>query len=449
MKGLFELRHERNSLIAKAEGIMNAAKGAGREMTREEAAEVDGFLDQAKALAPAIQESENVNTILQYDPRKLAMGALVRRGEQDPARAAAQNPIPQSIAHPKEVALKRSFSAWSKRVVGNLTGMPQADDAYNPAIEATSPSGAISIGTGTNLDSVNFAIPTEVLPFQKSYLEFSPFEKANSWVISTQHMRPINLPVISAGTPPSSYSEGAGPAQGPTGSTPFGMSGFTFGAQKFIRQVIATWESLQSTETPLQPAIIDELLASMANVLTQRTTQQLYAALTTPPNYTIPTGGLPPCQIGGSGVQADNYGLMTSLRHSLPEGFEDPNDCCWMLSRNTLAIIRNTRASTSGVVMFDPEEDTILGRRYVTNEYFDTVCGAGFICYGNWRRGAWLRRTPMLTRVLQELYFLNSEVGYLITSWHDAHFLAELVGASQPPTWQPLFFAVLPSGSLP
>jgi HK97 family phage major capsid protein len=289
------------------------------------------------------------------------------------------------------------------------------------------------------LDSVNFAVPTQILPFMKSYFAFSPFEKAGATIISTDHMRNVNVPVVAAGAPPSSYAEAQGPASGASGSQPFGLSGFTMGAHKRSRQVIASYESLQSTEVPMQPIIIDELLASIANVQTSDATTALNAAL---------TGASSTLQITGSGVQADNYGQLTALRHALVEGLEDPNDCCWMLSRNSLAIIRNSRASTSGVVMFDPESDTILGRRYVVNEYFDSTCGAGFVAYGNWKRGAYLRRTPLLTRVLQELYWLNNEIGFLVTSWADNHFLAELVGVAQPPTFQPLYYTVLPSGSL-
>jgi hypothetical protein len=131
---LFELRGQHRSLIAKAETILNAAKAEGRELTPEEGRQVDGFLDQAKPLAVKIRESEDINTILQFDPRALVMGALVKRGGQDPAKAAV-GPIPHAVIRPKEAALKRQFSAWSKRMVGNLTGMPQADD-YTPEIEA-------------------------------------------------------------------------------------------------------------------------------------------------------------------------------------------------------------------------------------------------------------------------------------------------------------------------
>jgi len=443
---LLELQRKHHELLGKADSVMESAKTSGRTaLTPEETQTVDQVLGEAKQIGQEIQSIKDRNTILQYDPIAMASGRLIKPGESDPLETAS--PIKRSIVHPQEAVLKQRFSAWSRRMVGALTGMG-ADVAFNPEIEAANPSGAISIGTGSNLDSINFAIPVEILPFQKSYYQFSPFEQAGAWVISTAHMRNINVPVIAAGAPPSTYAEGAGPATGPTGSTPFGMSGFTFGATKYSRQVIADWEALMSTEVPLQGQIIDELLVSMANVLAKATTTQLYSALTAPPNFTI-VGGVAPCQIGGSGVQLDNYGQLTALRHSLVEGLEDPNDCAWMLSRATLGIIRNTRASTSGVPMFDPEKDLVLGRRYVINEFFDSVCGAGFVAYGNWRKGAWLRRTPLLTRVLQELYWLNSQVGYLVTSWADSHFIAELVGAAQPPTNQPIYFTVLPSGSLP
>jgi HK97 family phage major capsid protein len=315
-------------------------------------------------------------------------------------------------------------------------------------MSAANPSGIISVGTGTGLDSVGFAVPVQILPFMKSYFAFSPFEKAGSSLISTEHMRSINLPILAAGATPSTYAEGQGPAAGAAGSTPPGLTGFTFGAIKKSRQVIADYESLMSTETPLQPMIIDELLVSIANALTADATTALYNALTAPPNYTIASGSLPPLQVGGSAVQSDNYGQLTGLRHALVEGLEEPTNS-FMLSRSSLAIIRNTRASTSGVPMFDPEKDLILGRPYVVNEFFDSTCGAGFVAYGNWNKGAWLRRTPILTRVLQELYWAsNTSVGFVATTWGDNHFLAELVGATNPPTHQPVYYTVLPSGAL-
>ena len=447
MTNLFELRKQHRETLDSAERITTAA--AGRDLTASESQLFEQHMRQANLLGQKIQERESQSTIRGLDPVALLDGHAVRRGEPD-ERDATETGALVTRDHPKSAALKRQFGAWMRRSVGNLTGMspaPNADE-WQPEMSAANPSGIISVGTGTGLDSVGFAVPVQILPFMKSYFAFSPFEKAGSSLISTEHMRSVNLPILAAGATPSTYAEGQGPAAGGAGSTPPGLTGFTFGAIKKSRQVIADYESLMSTETPLQPMIIDELLVSIANALTADATTALYNALTAPPNYTIASGSLPPLQVGGSAVQSDTYGQLTALRHSLVEGLEEPTNS-FMLSRSTLAIIRNSRASTSGVPMFDPEQDLILGRPYTVNEFFDGTCGAGFVAYGNWNRGAWLRRTPILTRVLQELYWAsNTSVGFVATTWGDNHFLAELVGATNPPTHQPVYFTVLPSGAL-
>lgn len=435
---LFELRRERLTALSVANNAMADAEKEGRQLNEFENGVYTNHMARVKELEAEIKTIEGKNTLAEFDPVAMLSGRLVRTGEPDPMEDASRG----RVVHPKESALKREFSAWAKSRVGSLTGQ-------NPQMEASAITGeVISIGSGSGLDSVAFATPTEIFPFLKSYFQNSPFEKAGSSIVSVAHMRPINVPVIAAGAEPAAYAEGQGPASGAAGSNPFGLSGFTMGANKRSRQTVATYESLQSTEVPMQPLIIDELLTALANAQTQDATTALFNALTAPPGVTLSGGALPPLQVGGSGVQADVYGQMTALRHSLVEGLEDPTNS-FMLSRNTLAIIRNTRASTSGVVMFDPDKDTILGRPYYTNEYFDSICGAGFVSYGNWNRGAWLRRSPLITRVLDQLYWLNNEIGFIVTSWADNHFFAELVGAAQAPTNQPIYFTVLPSGSLP
>jgi HK97 family phage major capsid protein len=448
MAHLLEMKRQYAAALDNAAQIQATAERQKRDLTEDEKSAVVSTLAMANRVKTGIDESEKVNTLA---------GVIRERGFSFVIDAGRENPNPDADdapgsvttlqqraqgEHPQAAALKQNFAGWARRAAGGLIGLGE-----QPTMEATAPSGVISVGTGTGLDSVNFAVPTQILPFMRSYLQFAPFERAGASLIDTDHMRNINLPVLAAGAPPTQYSEG----QGPSGSQPFGLSGFTMGANKFSRQVIASWESLQSTEVPIQPMIIDELLAAVANVTTQASTTKLFNALTAPPNVTIASGAPAPLQIGGTGtnstIQADVYGQATALRHSLPDGLEAPTNA-FMLSRATLAIIRNTRANTSGVPMFDPDSDTILGRPYFVNEFFDSICGAGFITYGNWNKGAWLRRTPVITRVLQELYWANNEIGFIATQWTDAHFLAELVGAAQPPTWQPLYFTVLPSGSL-
>lgn len=439
---LQELERQHADALANATEILSKAASENRPVTAQENDLIAAHTAMAGRVESGIRQFKANNT-LHARIESEGYGFLVDAGREN------ANPEPERTfgftqEHPKAVALKRNFNAWLTRAAGNVTGL-------QPTMEATNPSGVISVGSGAGLDSVNFAVPNQVLPFLKSYIQFAPFERAGASLISTDHMRPVNLPIVAAGAPPTAYAEGAGPASGASGSQPFGLSGFTFGAQKYSRQVIASWESLQSTEAPLAPMISDELLTSVANALTAAATTALFNALTAPLGVTIASGSPAPLQIGGSGtsatIQADTYGQVTALRHALPDGLEAPTNG-FMLSRSSLSVIRNTRASTSGVPMFDPDSDTILGRPYFVNESFDSVCGGGFIVYGNWNRGAYLRRTPVITRILQELYWLNSEIGFLATQWGDNHFLAELVGASQPPTFQPLYFTVLPSGSL-
>lgn len=431
---LYEMQKMRAETSAKIEAVLAGAAKENRALTHRDQADLVLLRSDLTDIDAKIDETKSRSSLSQmvgeHGPAFMFDGG-------DPSTASAGAGLSKVFATPAlpPMAAKHhtDFAAWAQTAAGSLA----------PGMQASDPAGTISISTGSGLYSANFATPLEVLPYETSYIQYSPFERAGARVLPTSHMRAVNVPVLSAGAVPDSFGEG----QGPTSSKPFGMSGFTMQAHKRSRMVTASWETLMSTEFPLQPMILDELLTAIANAQTQDSTQALYSALTAPPNVTIASGSLPPLQIGGSSVQADVYGQMTALRHSLVDGLERP-DNAWMLSRNTLAIIRNTRATNSGVVMFDPESDTILGRPYVTNEYFDAACGAGFVAYGNWNKGAFLRRTPLYTRVLQEVFAQQNEIGFLTSSWTDSHFLAELIGAANPPSHQPLYFTVLPAGAL-
>ncbi len=184
---LFELRKERKTELDAAEAVLDRAAKEKRDLTAAENSLIEEHLAAAKKLNPRIEEIESKNSIFQYDPVALLSGRLIKPGQKDPYEESENHPG----EHPRAAALKRKFGAWARRAVGNLTGVSPngdiiTDSAWKPEIDASSPSGVISIGTGTGLDSVNFAIPTEVLPFMKSYFGFSPFEKAGSSIISTR-----------------------------------------------------------------------------------------------------------------------------------------------------------------------------------------------------------------------------------------------------------------------
>jgi HK97 family phage major capsid protein len=429
MKSLIDLKVDRKDILARADAIVKAAESEKRGFTVEEQQSIDTAMTEVDKINASIQVIEGKNTIL----RMMHNGMLLDGGAADDDKSRI-NPVTPD--HPRAKALKEQFSAWSKGQLGRLVGTKSADIAAGKILA----SGTLSVATGEGLDSIDFAVPLQVLPYMQSYYALDSFGLAGSRVIATNHMRPINQPVISAGAAPTAYAEGAGPAASTSGSNPFGMSGFQFAAQKYSRQVIADWEALVSAEENPQPFIIDELLASMANEMTSATTTALFNALTNPPG--LASSGIPLLVA----PDTDTYSSMIALRHAVPPRFDKPTNK-WMLSRATLASIRNTKASTSGVPMFDPNEDTIFGRGYVINDFFDSVFGPGAVVYGSWNDGAWLRRTPCITRVLQELYWLNNQIGYLVTQWGDNHFLAELAFASQPPSNQPLYYTTLESAA--
>ena len=91
----------------------------------------------------------------------------------------------------------------------------------------------------------------------------------------------------------------------------------------------------------------------------------------------------------------------------------------------------------------------LFDRPYVVNDSLDTASGAGvgFVAFGSFADGVWLRRTPVVTRVFQELFANTGQFGFRTTQWADSHYLAELAGAAQPPTNQPIYYSNVVSES--
>lgn len=418
---LFEMKQEREEHLARCERIIAQAEKDQRPFTPEE----QTLLEQSKAIAsklnPLIEAIQERNTLA---PGFFGLGwagdrptgPTVTVPNEDPASEAAKG---------KAAAYRKEFASWMSNALFSLGGVP-------PSMEATAPTGTISIGTGSGLDSIATTMPTEILPYVSSFFALDSFGQAGSSLISTDHTRPLFQPVLAAGAADSVYAENTAPGT----SQPFGLSGFTFGGTKYSRLVLATYESLMNSELPLQGTILDELLSSLASTLTTATTTLLNTALTAA-SSTLEVG------TGGSN---DIYSSLIELRHAIPPRFDLPSNK-WMLSRATLATIRNKRATGSGVAMFDPNTNQILGADFVVNDNFDSICGAGFVVFGSWKDGCYLRRTPVQTRVMQELYAGQGQVGFRTTAWADAHFLAELAGAAQPPSFQPLYYTSIASDS--
>jgi HK97 family phage major capsid protein len=421
MANLFELKQNREAALVKAEAIISASERAKRALTAEETKQCDAAMAEVNSLNPQIDAIEKVNTMRSVFPNGRVLPANPGSEHVEDAHNNTLTPTEGAF---KARQFRSQFAGWMDRTIAAVGGGA-------PKMEAADPSGAISIGSGSGFDSIGVTVPTEVLPYLPSYYNLDSFTLAGASQINTPHTRPLVKPILSAGAAPAVYMEGSAPSV----SQPFGLSSFTFGGTKYSRLVLATYESLMNSELPLQGVILDELLSTLATGFTQAITATMHTALTSA-SGTLGVG------IGGGGGSI--YTSMIDLRHAVPPRFDSPSNK-WMLSRATLAQIRNTRASTSGVPMFDPESDTIFGRGYVINDNFDTICGAGFVAYGSWADGCWIRKTPVFTRVFVERFAASGEIGFGVQQFLDSHLLAELAGAPQPPSFQPLYYTSIVS----
>jgi HK97 family phage major capsid protein len=424
---LREMERQQETAITNANAIRATAHSERRELTDTENQHISAHVSMANRVGDAITAYKADNSLATL-VHENGPAFLFDAGNEDAFNARDEGRSGGKPGeHPRAAAFRTKFAGWMNNALRAVGGSPQMD--------ATAPSGPISVGSGSGLDSIAITIPTEILPYLASYYNLDSFGLAGATQFFTDHTRPLTKPIMSAGAPAAVIAENAAA----TTSQPFGLSGFTFGGTKYERLVLASYEALMNSELPLQGAIMDELLATLATTMTGATTTSFVAALTAA-SSTLATG------VGGSGGSV--YTSMVDLRHAVPPRFDLPTNK-WMLSRATLAEIRNTRASTSGVPMFSPDGTKLFDREYVINDYLDTASGAGvgFVTFGSFADGVWLRRTPVMTRVFLELFANSGQVGFRTTQWADAHYLAELAGAAQPPSFQPIYYTNVVSES--
>jgi HK97 family phage major capsid protein len=251
-----------------------------------------------------------------------------------------------------------------------------------------------------------------------AYFNLDSFAQAGARQLFTDNTIPLVMPVVSGGAAASSYTEGTAPGA----SQPFQMDSFTFGGVKYSRLVKVSDEALMNSALPLQGAILDELTAAIATTFTAAITATMLTALTANSGVLVAEG------------TNDIYKTLGSLLHAIPPRFAMPTNK-WMLSRATLAKIKDQRATGSGVPFFDPATNQIFQKDVVIN---DNLTG-GQVVYGDWVDGAIIRKSPFILFPLREAYSQSGEVGFRATQFLDQHFLAELPAVPN----QPLYYTVL------
>jgi len=387
MRKPFELLAERHEHFDAAQKLIAAARDSGKDLTRVQLLEFDKHLAAMRAAEAALE------TMTAQE----AIGAFSQR----------HNRIPVPGAQPLDGQRPVDMKAFESQLGDFMR--------HGTIMNADVP---LYLGTGAGVESVGATIPTEVLGHIAAYANLDSFKLAGARILDTGDTTPLVVPVVSAGAAASTYVEGTSAIE----SQPFSLDSFTLGGTKHARLVKVSEEALMNSALPMQSVILDELAAGIATTFTAAITTAMVTALTANAAVLVDQGA------------DDVYHALIELMHAIPPRFASANNK-WMLSRATLALVKDSRATDSGVPFFNPESGQIFGHDSVIN---DNLTG-GKIVYGDWGSGAVVRKSPFFLLPLREAFSAQGQVGFKATQWCDQHFLCELSGVSV----QPLFYSVL------
>lgn len=401
------MKAQKHELKTKATVILNAAIAAGSGMNKAEQEQYDGHVAQIQTLGKQI-ELHAQNAVL-LAPGETAPGVIVQ-----PYGGGSPSPEQQPWGFRPAASVKPSVPVSASVDLNRFGSEMQA--FMRGGIQALST--PIHVGTGAGVESVGVTIPTSILNALAAYGNVDSFALAGARQFGTEDTNPLTLPVVSSGAATSTFAEGASAVD----SQPFNLDSFTFGGTKYSRLVKASEEALMNSAIDLSGTITDELANGVASTFTAAITTAMLAALTGNANVLVAEGS------------NDIYKTLGSLLHAIPTRFVGPSNK-WMLSRATLAKVKDVRADGSGVPLFDPVANQIFGRDIVLN---DSLSG-GQVVYGEWSAGAYVRKTPFRLQRLVEAFASTGEIGFKATQWLDSKFLASLAGVTN----QPLFYTVI------
>jgi HK97 family phage major capsid protein len=278
-----------------------------------------------------------------------------------------------------------------------------------------------SLSEGSDL--IHVLPGAEVLPFVTAYPSVDPLRQAGAtiqdlpggWVDA-------NIPIITSGTEPSTYSEGAGPTNDE------GAAVYTAQLKnpaKYAFLCKPTEEAMADIGN-LASVLGQEGIRRVLNKITKAATQALCTQLTSA-SATVTHSG-------------DNYEDMLNMIAAIPTMFAGPGNV-WMGSRATKALLRNTRAGADNLPVFNAEQTSLLGYSFVTNDYVPS----GKLVFGDFHSGLYLRRSAVIFQILNEAYREAGKIGLRFYQRADYAFFAEAANASQ--SEQPLYLLTSDFGS--
>jgi HK97 family phage major capsid protein len=252
--------------------------------------------------------------------------------------------------------------------------------------------------------------------FIAAYNSVDPFGAAGASIVQLDGgWTDAKVPFIVAGEDPTTYSELTGPSSDQPASI------YVAELDSPVKYAFLTKLSEEAD------ADIPNLAASLGvegirrcfNRVTKAVTAAFRTALTNA-SATVSTTG-------------DNLEDLLNMIAKVPPVFAGPSNC-WMLSRKTLALLRNTRIGTGGFALaFDPVSNKLLSYDAVINDYLPD----GYLLFGDFSSAVHVRRSGIFAQRLIEAYLEDGQVGLRFMVRADQAFFAEAATASEAeqPVW--------------
>jgi HK97 family phage major capsid protein len=230
------------------------------------------------------------------------------------------------------------------------------------------------------------------------------------------------VPFILAGAEPSVYAEGTGPSTDESAS----VAVVRLNTPKKIAFLTKPTEESMEDVSGLAAALGQEGIRRVYNKASNALTADLVASL----------------EAAGATVAGgtDNYQDVLNMIGAVPSIFASSFNV-FMMSRRSLALVRNTRAPGSGVPMFDATTNKLAGYSVVLNDFI----GDGQVIFGDFTSAVHLRRTGLHFLQLNEAYRESGKVGLRFHQRADWGFFSEV--ADHTVIEQPLYLLLSDLGS--
>jgi HK97 family phage major capsid protein len=379
MARLQDLMKQRHDAMQKADAILAVCEKEKRNTTAVEASAVDANMALVNNLTPQIQRMQGQSTIRE------AFG--LKPGISDPENPGAT----VSPNHAKDFPFTEIGEFLRTREPGMLAALTEGGD-------------------------LEYVVPAyQVASFIQAYPNVDVFAQAGARIVDLDGgWIPAHIPIIVSGPDVGVIAEGSG-ASSDQSATVYVAKLDTASKYQFLSlPTEEAWEDIAALGGALTQEGIRRCIFSVGKAATASLISSLASASAT---------------VADTG---DAYQTMLDMIGAIPQEFAASSNR-WMLSRKTLAAIRNTRTTGDvGIPVFNPITNQLFGYDVVLN---DAVTN-GKLIFGDFNSGVYLRRAGLSFLLLNEAYRSAGKVGLRFSKRAAWAFFSDAATASEAP--QPL-----------